>query len=193
MAANQLPQKSVAAHRASLKRKENKNKTKTLLIVALSPIASRSLVSKLSTASQLTDMPTTLWALLQSQQSHKYCYDLTSAFATKHASFPAVVCTCLIGNRRTSPKHNAYSPCRQSSSSPRTYRHGTCWACARLAWGTSAMASEPTRKSLTCSLITERPGSTWHKPERRSDSTALYMLPHAVTHVCASVCTRNTA
>ena len=41
MAANQLAEKSVAAHRASLKRKANKNKAKTLLIVALSPIASR--------------------------------------------------------------------------------------------------------------------------------------------------------
>ncbi len=67
--------------------------------------------------------------------------------------------TCIrTGNNRNLYEHSACSPCRQSSSSPRTYRHAICWACARLAWGTLGMAFVPTRKSLTCSLITERPG-----------------------------------
>ncbi len=144
-----------------------------------------SFVSNYLTAPQLTDMPAKLWALLQSQPLYNSCYALTFLFATKHADFPAVMQICIISNRCKSRERNNWAPCRQSSFSPRTYRHGICLACARLAWGTSAMAFVPTRESLTCSLITERPGSTWHKPERRSDGTSLYKLSRTSVRACA--------
>ena len=62
--------------------------------------------------------------------------------------------------------------CRQSSTSPRTYRHGIFWVCVRRAWEISVMASELTRRSLICSLIIVRRGSTWHKQERRCNCAA---------------------
>ncbi len=83
MAANELPEKSIAAHWVLLK-------------VALLPMASSLFCFEAITCSPVDRHANKSWALLQSQQSCKYCYALTSAFATKHANVTTVMRTCLM-------------------------------------------------------------------------------------------------